>query len=854
MNPERWKQIDELFDAALELHPNKRSAFLDEACAGDEVLRKEVEVLLASDQEEHSLMEASALQAAEEFLERIPASRLSPGESIGPYKILSLLGTGGMGEVYRARDQRLERDVAIKVLPEDVAKDAHALARFDREAKALAALSHPNILAIYDVGEHEGIVYAVMELLKGETLRSYLARTKFNWEKAVAVGTCIVEGLAAAHSQGVVHRDLKPENIFLTSDGGVKILDFGLVRREPSGELPLAKTESQLTEAGILMGTVPYMSPEQLRRLPMDARSDLFSFGTTLYEMISGTRPFVGNSAADLTASILKEEPAPITIDCPPALLQAISRCLKKDPKERFQTAGDLALELKTVASGSISPIVLSSRKIQWKKFLWIPIVIAALVFSLLYLPWKSNSIHSIAVLPFINGTQNPEAEYLSDGISESIIFSISKLPNLRVMARDTVFTYKGKEIDPRKIGQELNVEAIVTGRVVQQGNTLVIRAHLVKAADGTELWGDQYNRSLADVLATQEEISREICKKLRLRLTGQEQKLLEKHYTRNNEAYQLYLKGLYHRQKATPEDYEKSIEYFKRATQKDPNYALAYAGLAAVYSGMSFEGLITPKEARSKIEAATKKAIEIDPNLGEAVFGLAGLKWFYDWDFSAGLKELERAIALNPNDAFVHRFYSQRLRALGRFEEAITEAKRALELDPLWFETNIGLGATYFWAGEYDQAIEQYKKTIYLDPNFPHAHDFLADVYARKGMYKEAIEEEQRYLDLMGDKEGGEMLLREFEAYGYAKARQLQFQRALDLYKETAKHEYVSPMAFAAIYAFLNQKDEAFVWLEKAYAEKSPALTYIKTDPEFENLRSDPRFAKLLQRIGLPL
>ena len=538
MNPERWKQIDDLLDAILELEPEKRAEYLKDACAGDEELKKAVEKLLDFDRKEETFIDSPALQAAAEFLVEPSTSRLTPGQSIGPYKILSLLGTGGMGEVYKAKDQRLERDVAIKVLPEDIANNSDALARFDRETKALAALSHPNILAIYDVGKEDGNVYAVTELLKGETLRSCLNRTTLTWEKAVAVGICIAEGLAAAHSQGVIHRDLKPENIFLTSDGGIKILDFGLVRRDkpvPDGESTTPRTEAQLTRTGVLMGTVPYMSPEQLRKQPMDARSDLFSFGILLYEMLRGTRPFSGNNAADLTASILKEEPAPLLVECPPALVQAILRCLKKDPQERFQTAGDLILELKTSATSTAIPHVVPD--LRWKRFAWAAPVIAAIVLLVWYLQRPANSIHSIAVLPFVNASHDSNNEYLTDGVTENIIDTLSQVPDLRVMARGTVFTYKGKEMDPRKVGHELKVDAVVTGRIQQKGDNLVISTDLVDVSDGTQLWGKQYNRSVSDLLLVQSEISRALYDRLHASSTGRQD--VSKHSTENPEAYQ---------------------------------------------------------------------------------------------------------------------------------------------------------------------------------------------------------------------------------------------------------------------------------------------------------------------------
>jgi eukaryotic-like serine/threonine-protein kinase len=856
INPERWKKIDELLDVVLELAPEKRAEFLQQACAGDEALKTAVEKLIAFDERENFL-DSPALQAASKFLGETSPPRLSPGESIGPYKIVSLLGSGGMGEVYRAKDQRLEREVAIKVLPEGVTNNLESLARFDRETKALAALSHPNILAIYDVGNQDGNVYAVTELLKGETLRSHLARTKLTWEEAIAVGSCVAEGLAAAHSQGVIHRDLKPENIFLTSDGGVKILDFSLVRREkaePDRELTTPGTQDELTRTGILMGTVPYMSPEQLRKLPMDARSDLFSFGTVLYEMISGIRPFSGNNAADLTASILKEDPAPLTIECPPLLVQTISRCLKKDPNERFQSAKDVALELKTAASGSVLPTVLATQENHWKKLFWIPFVIAAIAFLIWYSPWKNKSIHSIAVMPFLNSSKDPNNEYLSDGITESIIDSLSQVPDVRVMARGIVFTYKGKEIDPRKVGRELNVDAIVTGRIQQKDDNLVISTDLVDVSDGTQLWGKQYNRSATDLLLVQSEISRALSDRLHVSLTGQQQETVSKHYTENPEAYQFYLRGRYHWLKGTPEDYEKAREYFEKAVEKDPSFAKAYVLLASYYATLGTHGVIPPEEAWSKSNAALNRAKELDAPLVEANLGDAEYQIFHEWNWSRGEKAMKRGIELSPEDPDVHQPYSVFLRIMGRWEEAIMEAKRAQELDPLTISTNYTVATAYFWARQYDQALDQLKKTEELDPNYAEIHDALADVYERKGMYPESISEREKTLRLSGDEGGANALVQNYHKSGYESAIKSLWEKQLDALTQSAKQGYVCPMFFVFTYAHLNRKDEAFEWLEKAYQERSIWLVTMKTDPQFDSLRSDPRLNTMMKRIGLPL
>jgi serine/threonine protein kinase/tetratricopeptide (TPR) repeat protein len=783
---------------------------------------------------------------------------------IGRYEILSPLGAGGMGEVYRAKDLRLGREVAIKVLPEHLASNPEALSRFEREAKAVAALSHPNILAIYDFGSDHDVSFAVMELLEGETLRKRIKESTLPWRKAAEIAVPIAEGLSAAHGKGVTHRDLKPENIFLTSDGQVKILDFGLAQLKPptlEQELSVAPTQSQVTQTQSVMGTVPYMSPEQVRGVSVDTRSDIFSFGSVLYEMLTGNRAFAGTTAADTMATILKEEPKELDElkkKIPAELERVISHCLEKNPEQRFQTARDLAFDLRAVLSSSeISKTHRTERTLMLRPLLWFGIIAVLFLIGIsvyLYIP-HGRAVSSLAVLPFANVGNDPDSEYLSDGITESITRSLSQFPKVRVMAHETVFSYKNKHVDPRKIGRELKVDAVVTGKVYRKGDLLTISADLIKVTDGAELWGQQFQRKSNDILSVQDEISSKISEKLRWGLTGEQKKLLVKHYTEDTEAYELYLKGVFfHLKEFSRDDYQKSMEFFQKAIEKDPNYALAYAGLTGLYQSMAFEGLMTPKEANAKSQAAIRKALEIDNTLPEAHSLLSLLAWSVDWNFEESLAESRRALAINPNEKGTRFQYSQNLRAMGRFDEAIAQGKKAQEIDPLSISTNRSLGMTYFAAGKYDQAIEQYSKTIELDPNYAPLHDYLADVYEKKGLYDQAIAEEQKYLRLIQDEEGATTLGRDYKQYGYQKAKRLQFERTLGDYKQIAKEQYVSPLAFATIYANLNEKDEAFAWLDKALQERSPWLTYIKTDPQFDNLHADPRFGNLLRRIGLPL
>ena len=782
------------------------------------------------------------------------------------YKILGPLGAGGMGVVYRARDLRLDREVAVKILPDHMSERRESMSRFEREAKALAALSHANILSIFDYATDQGVSYAVMELLKGQTLRSYLSERPLPWKEALAISSAIVDGLAAAHSQGVIHRDLKPENIFLTADGNVKILDFGLARleieSEASGDSSLPTASA--TQAGTVLGTLPYMSPEQVRGERVDARTDIFSFGCVVFEMLTGRRAFQASSSAELIVSILKEEPPElnkIEQNLPAQLGQTVSRCLKKNPDERFQTAKDLAFALRMSAdSGQTVPTTIEATAqaapfrfpVKWVAAVVTIAVLLAAVAVFRHLPARKE-IGSLAILPFANGSGDPNAEYLSDGITESLISSLSQVPDLKVMAHDTVFSYKGKEVDIRKVGHDLNVEAVVTGKVIQQGKMLVIRANLIKVADGSELWGDQYSKTIADIITMQTEISREISGTLRAKLTGEQQNRVSRSYTQDSEAYQLYLKGDYFFFKLTPDGYQKSGEYYTKAIEKDPNYALAYAGLSDATGAPAYEGYVQPEKAYQKARELAAKAIRLDDSVSRAHMSLGGIHFNYDWDWPGALKEAQRAIQLEPTRAENRRLDSLILRSMGHWDEAIKEMKTARDLDPLSVVQARTMGITYYWAGQYDKAIEQYRRALELDANRPPVHDSLADVYAKKGLYKDAIEEERRYLSLSGDEESAAALVKDFEKSGYQSARRTLSQKYLDYETQAAKEQYVSPMSFAVLYTDLGDKDKAIGWLQKAYEEHSPWIPFLKTDPQFESLRSDPRFKDLVRRVGIP-
>jgi serine/threonine-protein kinase len=785
---------------------------------------------------------------------------LSAGSRLGPYEIVSPLGAGGMGEVYRARDTRLERTVAIKVLPSRLASDPDALARFEREARAVAALSHPNILAIHDFGTDRGVAYAVTELLEGKTLRERIEAGPLPARKAIEYAAQAARGLAAAHDKGIVHRDLKPENVFVTNDGRVKILDFGLARLgapELSGTpITEARTATVATEPGVVMGTVGYMSPEQVRGHVTDHRSDVFSFGAVLYEMLTGRRAFHGDSAADTMSAVLNQEPelARTVPLIAPGLEHIVRRCLEKAPGERFQSAHDLAFALSSLSSGGSYAVPRVSGR-SWRLALGAAAVLGLLlvVFGLLSRARDRKQIESLAVLPFANASNDPETEYLSDGITESLINRLSQLPDVRVISRASVFRYKGKDQDPGAIARELGVRAIVTGRVTQRGDRLAIGTELVDTRDNRQLWGERYDRKLADVLTMQEEIARQISKSLQLRLTGEEQARLAKRSTANPEAYQAYLKGFHHARKVTIADLEKGMAYFRQALAFDPNYAPAHAGLAYCYILWLADWYMPAKDAFPQGKAAALKAIELDPSLSEGHTFLAMARFLNDYDWAGAEEEFRRATQLNPADAVAHHFYGIFLGSRGRFEEGERETRRALELDPLSIETNFLSGWNLYYARRYDDAINQLRYTLELDPTYFFGEIFLGMVHEQKGRFREAAAafERARTLTAAAGEIPPEILADLVRSHALAGDRAAAMKVREEL-EGVMKRRYVSRHDLAIVSLSLDERQAALDWLEKAYEDRNWYMPWIHLEPRFDPLHSEPRFAALVRRMGL--
>ncbi len=780
---------------------------------------------------------------------------LAAGARLGPYEILSPLGAGGMGEVYRAKDPRLGREVAIKVLPASFSQDPDRLRRFEQEARAASALNHPNILTIHDIGTHDGSPYVVSELLEGETLRGRLVGA-LSPRKAIEYALPIAHGLAAAHEKGIVHRDLKPENIFVTKDGRVKILDFGLAkltRPETAGSpLTQAPTATAGTEPGVLLGTLGYMSPEQVRGKPADARSDIFSFGAILYEMLSGKRAFHGDSTADTISAILTKEPPDLSItnrNISPGLERVVRHCLEKGPEQRFQSARDLAFDLEALSD--VSAPALAPRARPRARTLRLGAVLVAVLLGLVaaaLLLWpRAKAIESLAVLPFSNAGADPNAEYLSDGITDALINSLSQLPNVTVMSRDSVSGYKKRDIGAQAAGRELSVQAVLKGKLLQRADDLLITAELVDVRRNSHLWGGQFHRKLSEIQTVQEEMAGQISAKLRGRLSGEEKKRLTKRYTENAEAYQLYLKGRYFWEKRTEDSLKKSIDYFNQAIEKDPAYGRAYAGLAEAYSVLSSWGVMPPKESYPKARAAAAKALEIDDSLVEA-HACLGLLTSYDWAWSAAEREFKRAIELNPNYATAHHWYGMLLASLGRSDEAIAELHRAKELDPLSRIIQANNARISLYARQYDRALEEARKTIEQFPDYFNGPLMLGRAHEAKGMLEQAIREYREAVNLGG----GPLALSALGGAYALSGRRVEAQTTLEELKSLATRRYVPPYYIATIYQDLGEKDRAFEWLEKAYADGSWDLVFLKVNPVWDPVRSDPRLADLLRRLKL--
>jgi serine/threonine-protein kinase len=779
----------------------------------------------------------------------------------GRYEVRSQLGAGGMGEVYLARDEQLKRMVALKILPAEMCSRPDRLARFQQEAYATSALNHPNIVTIYGIGAAHGTHYIATEFIEGETLRQRLSRLPrpLPFNEALDIAAQVAQALSAAHEAGIVHRDVKPENIMRRRDDYVKVLDFGLAKLTEKETGPLGQN---LTNPGMVVGTVAYMSPEQARGLAVDARSDIFSFGVVLYEMLSYRPPFGGMSSSDMLAEILYREPAPLSqtsVGVPPELERLVHRALAKDRAERYPTMRALLDELLPLKQRVDYETSLSRSRSQQETVLTEAVADdqQTVYNELTVAPpagWTTVGsggprIDSLAVLPLANAGPDPEMEYLSDGITESLINSLSQLPQLRVLARATVFRYKGQNVPPEQLRQELGVRGVVFGRVMQFSNNLVIKAELVDTGDGAQLWGEEYRRSTADIFAVQDEISQEISAKLRLKLSGDEQQRLVKRYTENADAYRLYLMGRFCLAKQTREGFDQALRHFQQAITLDPAYALAYAGLADTFYSLS-SLYLPPDEAMPKARGAAERALELDDTLAEAHAALGLIKFYYEWDWAGAESSLKRAIELNPGYAEAHHRYGWLLGFSGRLTDSIAAIQRASELDPLSSEITSDLGFAVFFTRDYAAALPHFQKALEGDPNSIWSHFFVGWAHEQMGQFEEAFAAYDR-----ARKIDDAPLLRAAVAHlfatdgGTAQARAM-----LAEMLELSNTRHVSPYHFAIVHTALGETDQAFARLEEAYAVRSEALVWLKVDPRLDPLRRDPRFIALLQRVGLPV
>jgi serine/threonine protein kinase/tetratricopeptide (TPR) repeat protein len=746
--------------------------------------------------------------------------------------VVGLIGAGGMGEVYRAHDSRLGRDVALKVLPDGLSGDADMRARFEHEARAVAAISHPNIMAIHELAIIEGRPVAVVELLEGESLRTRLSRGVMPWREVAQMGARIADGLAAAHAKGIVHRDLKPENVFITPEMRPKILDFGLAHSEPVvASMSMTTATFAPTEPGRVLGTLGYMAPEQVRGEPVGAATDVFALGCTLAEMLTGDRPFRGATPADSLAAVLGA-PAPDLLasgrEVPPRLADIVRHCLEKEVASRFSSAADVAMALRALAAESNhSGTTLGTRR-------------------------RRSRVPSLAVLPFQAEAGDADTDYLADGITESIINSLSQLPKLRVVPRATVFAYKRRDVHARSVGLALNVDSLVTGRVVQQGSLINIQAELVNVSRETQVWGDQYRYPLSDLMALQEQIAWQISEALRIRLTGQEKQRLRKRPTEDGEAYQHYLRGRHHWAKWSPEGFRRAIEHYNAAIEKDPSYARAYAGLSDTYGAMGYYGFLPPEVAMTRASAAAYKALELDPKLADAHASMGIARTLYYWDWMGAEQACEKALSLDPRSPTAHVYYSLLLAILGRHDEAGTHARKGRDLDPLSLLMQMGVGWTAYFARRYADAIDAFRAVIAVEPHYPEARLMLGAVYERMGDLEHGAE----WLGQAAAFFGGDIAestgalragLAESGARGYYLARNELFRSS------SARGGAVPDYAFLIGHAQLGDRDQAFAIIDRMVDTRSGQAVFCGVDPVLDPLRDDPRFDRMLRRLALP-
>lgn len=764
-------------------------------------------------------------------------------ETISHYRMIKELGSGGMGRVYLAEDTRLGRQVAIKFLPASYQYDPERRTKFLAEARATSALRSPHIAAIYDIGEHDGAMYLVMEYVEGELLSEMLKRGPLQIREAMDFTVQIADALSEAHSLSIVHCDVKASNLMVNERGIIKLLDFGIASATSAKEAEpddRTKPVGQQTAVGVVTGTVSYMSPEQGIGRALDHRSDIFSLGVVLYEMLTAYLPFEGETPVEIIDKIIHAEPMPVTrlnYSVPPDLERVVRKCLEKDRERRYQTVRDLLIDLRNLQRDSDSGSQATTSGLRRNT-------------QVVTRSRSRKTIDSLAILPFANLSGDPDLEYLSDGVTEGLINNLSRLPKLRVMARSTVFRYHGRELpDPQQVGDELAVRAVLLGRLLRRDDALIIKLELVDTNDGSHLWGEQYVRQTSDILTLEQEISTEISEQLRFKLTTAQRKSLAKRSTENSEAYQLYLKGRYHWNRRTEEGIKRSLDYFEKAIALDPNFALAYAGLADSYNLLASYAAKPVPTLFLRAKATALKALSLDDKLAEAHAALAAVKLWREFDWEAGERGFRKAIDLNPSYATAHLWLALYLAAMERMEEALLEITFGHELDPLSRVLNLNLARILYFARRFDESARQCLKTIEMFPDYLIAHRRLGMTYGEQGMFEEAEAEFKAALNLAAkDSETMSAM-----AYVYAAAgRTDEAREVFEQIKDIARESYVSPYSLARVHIGLGQIDEAFAELEVTYKERHGILTYLKVEPIFDRIREDARFIDLLRRLGI--
>jgi serine/threonine-protein kinase len=894
MNPERWRRIEQVCHEALEREPRERAAFLDEACAGDADLRREVESLIDQQSAAQRFLEtppagqvAGDASWAETLLHDFDRAALTPGTRLGPYEITARIGAGGMGEVYKARDTRLGRSVALKVLSARVSSDPAFRMRFEREAHAIAALNHPHICTLYDVGHEGGIDYLVMEYLGGETLEARLDQGPVPIERAVDIAADVASALEKAHREGIIHRDLKPANLMFTDEGQIKILDLGLAKRPNEGSTsPTASNVTTLSPGvltnGIILGTVGYMSPEQAAGEPAQPASDQFSFGVIVYEMLTGRRAFQRETPVETLAAILREEAPPIADlnpHVPAALRSIVERCLAKDPAERFSTTAELVSRLEQIeklwsrgvretalddalsspdSTGPDGPTmsrpVVNRRTALWLAGASIVTVVGTLVTRRLWL--VPSTIRALAVLPFVNAANDADVEYLCDGLTEGVIQRMARLSSVKVMAQSTIFNFKGKAVDAREAGRQLGVEAVLSGTVARRSGRLVVSAELVEVSTGAQLWSERYDRAATDVLSVQEEIVRSIVEDgIRLRLGSDDRRLIAERPTNDPEAYELYLRARQALLRDTSEDYLTARMLLRQAIERDGRFAAAHASLSGTYALMILAGFERPTESWPSAIKSGRRALALDPDLPEAHREAATVAFYFEWDWPRAEREWKASIesrggSVDPGSL---ESYALGCWALGRTAEAVRLAREARGRDPVTPAFTLRLANYLLYAGSVDEAVSFYEKAIQDGPQDDRAYFGLALARRAQGRFDEAIEARRRGAVAIGDEALLDAFPSERGEAGYRRLELVTAQLELETLEARAAATYVSPLDFARAYAQLGERERAFSYFDAAFADRAPDLVFLNAERRWDAIRNDPRFVAAVHRVGLP-